>query len=227
MDVWWMVTSTRDSVKAMLLRVADAVLRIGGALLVLLIGWLVAKAVKAIVVKILKTLPIDEWARQLKITDILHKGEIRYQLSELVGVSAYWVILLAFLLATLDLLGMSAAAGLLDRVLAYVPNVVAGIIVLILGFFFGTMVSGIVQTAAANAGVGQAKGLAQLTYVTVVVFAVAVALEKFLNSTVIQTTFNTVVTALAFGVALAFGLGCKDLAGRSVDDFVRKLRGGR
>lgn len=227
MDVRWMATSTIESVKAMLLRVFEAVLKIGAGLLILLVGWLIAKLVQAAVVKLLKTLPIDDWAKQLKISDILHKGEIRYQVSELVGVSFYWVVLLAFLLAVLDLMGMSAAAGLLDRVLTYVPNVIAGILVLILGFFFGTMVSGIVQTAAANAGVGQARGLGQITYVTVVIFAVAVALEKFLNSTVIQATFNTVVMALAFGVALAFGLGCKDLAGRSVEDFVRKLRGGR
>ncbi len=227
MDIRWMVTTTADSVRTMLIRVGDALLRVGGALLILLVGWLIAKVIKAAVVKALKALPVDEFARQIKLVDFLKKGEVKYQLSELVGVTAYWVVLLAFLLAVLDVLGMSAAAGLLQRILSYVPNVLAGVIVLVLGLFFGTVVNGVVQTAAANAGIAQAKGLGAIAQVTVIIFAFAVALEKFLNSMIIQTAFNTVVMAVAFGAALAFGLGCKDIAGRAVENFIDKVRGGR
>ena len=227
MDIRWMVTTTADSVKAMLLRVYDALLRVGGALLILLVGWLIAKVVKAAVVKALKALPVDEFARQIKLADFLKKGEVKYQLSELIGLTAYWVVLLAFLLAVLDVLGMSAAAGLLQRILGYVPNVLAGVVVLFLGLFFGTVVNGVVQTAAANAGIAQAKGLGSIAQVTVIIFSFAVALEKFLNSMIIQTAFNTVIMAVAFGAALAFGLGCKDIAGRAVEDFIDKVRGGR
>ena len=227
MDIRWMVTTTADSVKAMLLRVYDALLRVGGALLILLVGWLIAKVVKAAVVKALKALPVDEFARQIKLADFLKKGEVKYQLSELIGMTAYWVVLLAFLLAVLDILGMSAAAGLLQRILGYVPNVLAGVIVLFLGLFFGSVVNGVVQTAAANAGIAQAKGLGSIAQVTVIIFSFAVALEKFLNSMIIQTAFNTVIMAVAFGAALAFGLGCKDIAGRAVEDFIDKVRGGR
>ena len=227
MDIRGMVTTTAGSVRTMLMQVCDALLRVGGALLILVVGWLIAKVIKAAVVKALKALPVDEFARQIKLADFLKKGEVKYQLSELIGVTVYWVVLLAFLLAVLDVLGMSAAAGLLGRVLGYVPNVLAGVIVLVLGLFFGTIVNGVVQTAAANAGIVQAKGLGAIAQVTVIIFAVAVALEKFLNSMIIQTAFNTVVMAVAFGAALAFGLGCKDIAGRAVGDFIDKVRGGR
>ena len=227
MDVRWMVTTTAESVRAMLIRVGEALLRIGGAVLILLVGWLIAKVVRAAVEKTLKVLPIDEFARQIKLADFLRKGEVKYQLSELIGVTAYWVVLLAFLLAVLDVLGMSAAAGLLQRILGYVPNVLAGVIVLVLGLFCGTVVNGVVQTAAANAGIVQARGLGQIAQVTVVIFAVAVALEKFLNSMVIQTAFNTIVMAVALAAALAFGLGCKEIAGRAVEDFIDKINGGR
>jgi len=211
----------------MLIRVGEALLRVGAALVILVVGWLIAKLVRAVVEKALKALPVDEFARKIKLADFLKKGEVKYQLSDLIGVSVYWVVLLAFLLAVLDILGMNAAAGLLERVLGYVPNVLAGVIVLVLGLFFGTVVNGVVQTAAANAGIAQAKGLGAIAQVTVIIFAVAVALEKFLNSTIIQTAFNTVIMAVAFAAALAFGLGCKDLAGRAVDDFIDKISGGR
>lgn len=227
MDAKWMFTTTADSVRAMLIRVGESLLRIGGALLILVVGWLIAKGVRAVVVKALKALPVDEFSRKFKVADFLQKGEVKYQLSELVGVSVYWVILLAFLLAVLDLLGLAAAAGLLERILSYVPQVVAGVLVLVLGLFFAAVVSGVVQTAAANAGVSQARGLGQLARATVIIFAVVVALEKFLSSVVIQTAFNTVIMGVALAFGLAFGLGCKDIAGRAVSEFIQKTSGWR
>ncbi len=223
----WMLRTAADSVRAMFIRVGQALPRLGIAVLVFVAGWLIARAVKWAVVKGLKTIQFDALADKAKVTDFLHRGEVRVQLSELVGITLYWLILLAFLLAVLDLMGMTVAAELLERVLAYVPQVIAGVLVLFLGLFFATVVSGVVQTAAANAGVSQARAMGQIARVVVILFASAVALEKFLSSTIIQTTFNTVVMAFSFGAALAFGLGCKDMAGRAVQDFVHKLGGGR
>ena len=223
----WMLTTVGDSVRAMFVRVGEALPRVAVAILIFVAGWLIARAVKWAVIKALKVVSFDELAEKIRINDFLRRGDVKVHLSELVGVFLYWLILLAFLLAVLDLLGMTVAAELLERVLAYVPQVIAGILVLVLGLFFATLVSGVVQTAAANAGMGQAKALGQIARVVVTIFAAVVALEKFLSSTIIQTTFNTVVMAFAFGAALAFGLGCKDLAGRAVQDFVNRLGGGR
>ena len=223
----WMLTTVGDSVRAMFVRVGEALPRVAVAVLIFVAGWLIARATKWAVIKALKVVSFDELAEKIRINDFLRRGDVKVHLSELVGVFLYWLILLAFLLAVLDLLGMTVAAELLERVLAYVPQVIAGILVLILGLFFATLVSGVVQTAAANAGMGQAKALGQIARVVVTIFAAVVALEKFLSSTIIQTTFNTVVMAFAFGAALAFGLGCKDLAGRAVQDFVNRLGGGR
>lgn len=223
----WMITTAAESVKAMFIRVGQALPRVAVAVLIFLAGWLVARGTKWTVVKALKMVSFDDLAEKIRVNEFLRRGDVKVHLSELTGIFVYWLVMLAFLLASLDLLGMTAAAELLERVLAYVPQVIAGILVLILGLFFATLVSGVVQTVAANAGVGQAKALGQIARVVVVIFAAAVALEKFLSSTIIQSTFNTVVMAFAFGAALAFGLGCKDLAGRAVQDFVNRLGGGR
>ena len=227
MNLNWMLTTAADSVRAMFIRVGNALPRVLVALLIFMAGWLVARAARWALVKALRTIGFDGLTDKIHVSDFLRRGDVGLQFSELLGVFLYWLILLAFLLASLDLLGMTVAAELLERVLAYVPQVIAGVLVLALGFFFAALVSGIVQTAAANAGVVQARALGQIARVVVVVFAAAVALEKFLNSMIIQTTFNTVVMAVSFGAALAFGLGCKDLAGRAVQDFIDKLNGGR
>jgi len=221
----WMMTAATESVKAMFIRIASFVPTLLGTLLILVIGWLIARGSRWALERILKALPFDEFARKLHITDILQKGEVKYHLSELLGVFLYWLIILATLLAALDALGMTVAAELLERVLGYVPNVLGGVIVLILGLFFATLVSGIVQPAAANAGMSQAKGLGAIARVAVIIFSTAIALEKFFNSVIIQTTVAIVTAAIAFGAALAFGLGCKDIAGDFMADFIKKVRG--
>ena len=221
----WMITAAAESVKAMFVRVGNFIPILLGALLILVIGWLVARGAKLALEKILKMLPFDEYARRLHVTDVLQRGEIKYQLSELLGAFLYWLIILATLLAALDALGMTIAAELLERVISYVPHVLAGVIILVLGLFFATLVSGIVQTAAANAGISQAKGLGAIARIAVIVFASAIALEKFFSSVIIQTTVAIVTAAIAFGAALAFGLGCKDIAGDFMNDFIKKVRG--
>jgi len=215
-----------DPVKALLARLASFLPVLIGALLILLVGWLVARLLQQVLVKALKTLRVDELSRQTGLADILPKGAVPHTLSELTGVFVYWLVLLAALVASVNTLGLTAAAELLDRVLLYVPSVLAGMIILILGSFFASLLGSLVQTVSANAGIHQARLLGQVTRVALIVFAIEVALEKFIGTTTLHTQLNIVIAAVAFGAALAFGLGCKDLAGRWVADAVEKLRRG-
>lgn len=220
----WMVQAASEAVKEIFTRVGSSLWIVLGAVVILFVGWMIAGWLQRLVVQFLRAVRLDDLADTLRINEVLQKGEIHNSLSELLGIFLYWLIILATLLAAFNVLGLTLAAELLEKVLAYVPNVVAGIIVLIMGLFFAALMGGIVQTAAANAGIGQAKGLGQIARVVVVIFSVAVALEKFFSSVIVQTTFSIVVAAVAFGLALAFGLGCKDIAGKYVGDFLDKLR---
>ena len=220
-----MVSIATESVRAVFVRLGNFLPMLLGAVAILVIGMLVARAGQRLLVQFLKTIRLDELAQKVRISDFLQKGEVRYSLSELLGMFLYWLVILASLLAALNALDLTVAAALLERVLAYIPDVLAGIVVLILGLFLAALVSGIVQTGAANVGITQAKALGQITRVVVVIFATAIALEKFFSSVIIQTTFTIVVGAVAFGAALAFGLGCKELAGKTAADFVDKLKG--
>lgn len=220
----WMAQAAIESVKGFFARVSSFLPTLIGALLILVVGWIVAGLLQRLLERVLKAVRIDDLAQNLRISEVLRKGEIKYSVSELLGVFLYWLVILATLLAALNALGLTVAAELLERVLGYVPSVLAGVIVLVLGLFFAQLVGGIVQTAAANAGVGQAKGLGQIARVVVIIFATVVALEKFFSSVIVQTTFTIVLAAVALGLALAFGLGCKEIAGRYLSEFIGKIQ---
>jgi glucan phosphoethanolaminetransferase (alkaline phosphatase superfamily) len=159
------------------------------------------------------------------LDSLLAKGGVNYSLSELIGVICYWVGLLITFVVAVNAVGLTIAADLLNRIVLYVPNVVAAIFILILGMFFATIMKNFVQTAANNAGVAHANFLAQLVNTVVIVFAIAIAMEQLsIGAKIIELTITIVLGSLGLGLALAFGLGCKDIVARSVSDFIGKFK---
>lgn len=223
MDVNTMVMTP---LQALLTRLASFLPLLLAALLIFVVAWLAARILEELLVRGLKAVRLDEIARRVGLEEIFRKGGVTQTLSELLGVFLYWFVLFAGVVAAVNALQLTVAAELLDRVLLYVPSVLAGVIILVLGAFFASLVGSLVQTLAANAGVTQARLLGQITRVVLVVFAIEVALEKFIGVTTLHMQLNIVIAAIAFGAALAFGLGCKDLAGRFMSDLIEKVRRG-
>lgn len=193
-----------------------------GALLILLVGWAVAKGIEGVVVKLLKTAKLDKLADKVQLTEVLSKGGIKRKLSEVIGVIIYWLVTLVVLIATLNALQLTVAAQLLEHIVAFLPNVVAAIFILVVGIVTGAFLSTTVRTAASNAGVDASRLLGQAVQTIVVIFALAAALRQ-LQIQLVGEAFLIVLAAVSFGLALAFGLGCKDQAGRWFNGVVDEL----
>lgn len=190
-------------------------------LIILVLGWVVAMAIEKVVVRFLKLARLDAVSEKSGIANVLLKGDIHRTLSELIGIIVYWLIMLVMILAVVNVLNLDVAAGLLNSVILYVPNVIAAIFILVLGIFFASILATSVRTAASNYGITQAKGLAKTAQVVVVVFAGLEALKQLrLDVSIFTMVIQAIVFALALGFAIAVGLGCKDLVGRSVQQFV-------
>jgi len=194
------------------------------ALVILGVGWFLAKLVEGVVVRILKTVALDKLADQLQLSAVLTKGGIRHKLSELIGIIVYWLVMLAVVTIVFNYLQLTVAAELFKTVVAFLPNVIAAVFILILGIFAAAFISTTVRTAASNAGIQQAGLLAQLTQTVVVIFAAVGALQQ-LQVPFFGEVFLIILGGISLGCAIAFGLGCKDLAGRWMSDIVEQIQG--
>ena len=193
-----------------------------GALLILLVGWVIAKTIEGVVNNVLKAIQLDKLADRIQLSEVLAKGGIKHKLSELIGVIIYWLVIVAVVIAALNALQLTVAAQLLEQVVTFLPDVVASIFILVVGILSATFVSTTVRTAAGNAGVSQAQVLGEVVQATVIVFAVVAALKQ-LGIQFVGEAFLIVLAAVSLGTALAFGLGCKEIAGRWVGDLVEQL----
>ena len=215
-----------EPVTAMLARVAGFLPTLLGVLVILIIGWIIAGMLKNVVVKLLKLIQLDTATEKAGLGDVLRRGGIRQTLSELIGVLIYWLIMLMVFMTALNALGMTVVASLLDKVIMYIPNVIAAMFILSLGIFFSSMIGTIVRTASSNAGITQAKFLGQLTQTVIMIFAIMITLEQLnIASSVLNLAINIILASIGLAVAIAVGLGSKDLAGKMMGDFVSKLKG--
>lgn len=193
--------------------------------IILIIGWVISMAVKSLITRLLRAIKLDVLSQRIEIDNILAKGGIRYSLSELLGIVCYWLMILVTFVVAVNAVGLTAAAELLNRVVAYIPDILGAIFILILGMFVGTLLKNVVQTMAVNAGLSQDKFLGKIAEMIVIVFSGVIALEQLkIGTAVLNLTLSLFLGAVGLAIAIAFGLGCKDMAGKFIAELIEKLK---
>lgn len=194
-------------------------------IIILIIGWVISCLVKSIIINGLKRIKLDELSERIELNNLIKKGGITYSLSELIGVIAYWLFLLVTIMVAINAIGLTVAADLLTKIVLYIPNVISAIFILILGMFIATLLKNIIQTASSNAGISQGKLLSKIVEVIVIVFAVFIGLEQLnIGVRVTELTLSIILGTIGLGLALAFGLGCKEIAGKFIAELVEKIK---
>lgn len=198
------------------------------ALIVFIAGIVIAKIIEKLIVQVLKVARFDVLSEKAGIASILAKGEIKYTLSELIGIVFYWLMVLVVVIITLNLVSPSPevmAGSFLDEAVKYAGKVILSIFVLVLGLFFAALIGSVVRTTASNAGIATAKNLGQIAQTVIIVITVLTVLPMLGVRTFILD-MAVVVTLAATGLALglAFGLGSKELAGKMMSEIVDKWK---
>ena len=221
----WLTFVVVDPVKAMLIRIWGYIPAIAGAIVILIVGWLIAKLVEAVIVRVLKAVRLDVASDKAGVSNILAQGEIKLTISELIGAVIYWIVILVVIATALGTLNLTVAAEMVSKLVDYVPNILIAIFILVAGAFIADFVAAVVRTTAGNAGINKASLLAKVTKAIIVIFAVVVAIEQLkIASTLIVLAVNIILISIGVGIALAFGLGCKDIAGKFVQDVINDMK---
>jgi hypothetical protein len=215
-----------EPVTQMLARIMAYLPVLLGALVILIVGWIVAKAIKRMVDWLLKTVRFDTLADKAGISEILRKGDLEISARELVSSIVYWLIIIMVLVMTVDALGLPKSSDVLSGLFAYVPKVIAALLVLIVAMFLANFVSGIVRTAAANANLPKPELLAGISRWAIIIFAVTISLEQLGIAPLLVTgAFNIILGGIVLALALAFGLGGKEAAARYLEELKQKRSG--
>ena len=195
------------------------------ALVVLVVGWLAAYIIRIIISKFLLLIRFDKLGAKAGLSEFLRKGHVKYTPSRLAGVIIYWLMLLVVFLSVARILDLDIYLALSGKLIQALPNILAGLLVAIVGYLIVSFSIDFVLTIALNASIASARLLSRVIKWLGVIIVVTMALEQIgLGRSIVEFIFQILLAAIAFGSALAFGLGCKDMARETLQKIIRNLR---
>lgn len=187
--------------------------RVIAAVVLLAIGWMVARVFHSIVSRLLRRIGFDTLAERAGITGLIESSGFNREPSWVVGRLVFWLLMLTFFLSAASQLELHAIVSTLQNFVAFIPNLVAVVLIGVFGAVFGRFVGGLVRGSAREAGIEFADILGKLVTNIILVMVVVMAFSQLeIKSDILEVAFGVLLGAFGLGIAIMLGLGSKDVA---------------
>lgn len=181
-----------------------------GAILILLVGWALSRGLEGVAARALRRLGFDGVSTRLRISELMERANIDLTFSQALSKLVFWMVMLTFLISSVETLGFSAVTETIDRLIAFIPNIIGAGLIGLGGLLIGRFVSAFVSSGASAAGFSAAPRLGFLAQVVVVSLVLLVAAEQLGVATdILVLPFTVALAAAGFGIGLAFALGAR------------------
>ena len=205
--------------------IAAFIPRLFGALLVVAIGFMVAKLLDTLLSKLLAKVGLDRLVAGTGVTKLLGRVSIRVPVSVLIGKIVYWFVLLIFLVSAAESLGLARVSATLDMLALYVPKVFGAALILLIGVLLAQLVNGLIRGAAEGVGLEYASGLGRIAQGLVIIIVISVAIGQLeVKTELLNYVIAIALISVGLAVALALGLGSRELVSQILAGiYVREL----
>lgn len=195
-----------------------------GALTILFVGWLVSRTVGKILSKVLAKIGVDRIAEMLEDIDLVQRsGVLKDKLSAIIAKIVYYMLMLTFIIAATETLGVSAITQLFTDLMNYLPSLLTASVIFMLGLFLADMVKGAVVTLCQSLGIASAKLIGSVVfYFLFVTVAVSALAQAKINTEFISSSLVVIIGAGALAFAFGYGLASKDLASNYLASYYNK-----
>jgi mechanosensitive ion channel-like protein len=219
-----MIASFRDAFTMIL----SAIPRILAFIIIVAIGWFVSSLLAKGVTGLLRAIRFEELMQRSGLADFMSKMGTGVDSVGIVAGVVKWIVRVVVLLVAFDALGLPAVSDVMRQLLLWLPNLVVAIFVLFIGGIAARALGNIVRGATAEGGFSNPETLANIARTAVWAFAVVVAINQLgIATNLINTLFTGFVGALAIALGLAFGLGGRDLASRTLEGWYDQAQEGK
>ena len=195
------------------------------ALIVLIIGLIVASGISAIVERLIKIIKLDDFLKKLGIEEHFGRAGLKINSARFFGKLVYWFFVVAVLVAITEVLDFQTISSFLYQVLLYIPNVVIAVIILLAAIVVAHFLRGVVTASVKSAKLHSPALLGSITWWAVVIFGFLAALSQIgVAVSIINALVTGFVAMLAIAGGIAFGLGGKDAAAGVIEQLGKRVR---
>jgi hypothetical protein len=184
-----------------------------GALLILLIGWILSNVLARVVDEVLERAGADRLFAEHGGREMYAQAGTAVVPSDVAALLVKWVVRLIFIVAAANVLGLTQVSALLNQVILWIPNLFVAAVILLIAPLIGRFLRRLIEVGAGQMGFTNARLLGRLAEIAVIVFAVVIAINQIgIAANLVNILFIGVVGALSLAFGLAFGLGGRDVA---------------
>lgn len=202
------VSVALEPLRAFLVQLGAFLPRLLLAIIILVVGWLLAKFVRVVVEKALRFVNFNVLAERAGIDGFLQQGGVRTDTTGLLAMLVYWLVILGALIVAFNSLGLEHVTVLLGRIVMFLPQVIVAVLILAFGAYFARFVGQAVTTYCRNVGIEDAELLGRLAQYAIVVFVTLIVLDQLgIGGDILRQSFLILLTGVVLALALAFGLG--------------------
>lgn len=189
------------------------------AVVLFLVGWLIAVILGRLVAQVIKAIKLDVALRGAGFDKVVERGGFSLNSGEFLGALVKWFFIVVSLVAALEILGLTAVTGYLSTVvLNYLPNVIIAALIILVSVVIAEAVQKLVVSSAKAADISAANVLGMIAKWAIWIFAFMAALTQLeILNNFIQPLFIGIIAAISLALGLSFGLGGRDAAARYIE----------
>lgn len=189
-----------------------------GALIVIIVGLIIASGLRVLVERIIKTIKLDLVLNKIGLLPFFERAGLQINSAKFLGLLVYWFLVIVFILAATDILGLFGVSLFLRDVLSYFPNIIVAVLIMLSALVLANFLKSLVKASVMSAKLHASKFLGTLTWWTIVIFGFLSALIQLgIATTIINTLITGIIVMIALAGGIAFGLGGKDYAAYLVE----------
>lgn len=213
----------RNALMDMVKKFAETVPNVFMALIIFVIGYIIAKLIAKVVGKSLKKVGIDKIGEKLNEIDIVEKANMNIKISDLASKFLYYFILLFFTVAATSVLGIPEISNLITDIFTFIPNLLVAIIILILGTLLADMLRKVILTALTSLGISSAGLISSILFYFLFINIVIVALgQAKVDTSFLSQNISIIIAGVVLAFAIGYGLASKDVMANIVASFYSK-----
>jgi hypothetical protein len=183
------------------------------ALLVVAVGWLLAKVVRFAVERALRAINFNVLTERAGTDNFLKQAGMQGDTTTLFGLVAFWLVIIATLVIAFNGMGLTYLPDLLGRAVLFAPKLFIAMLIMVFGSYCASVVGNAVQNYCLDARIADADVLGRLVRYAIMLFVVMIALSQIeVGGDIVQRTFLIILAGIMLAIALAFGLGGKEWA---------------
>ena len=212
-----------ERLRGSVLQIVEYIPALFGALIILFTGYLFARLVERAVDRLLRRIHLDTLLERGGVMEVVERSGSQVNPIRVLANLVFWLLMFAVIVLASNALGLQSLADVFSELVSYLPSVIAAIVIIIIGIVLGEFVGGLIMASAGALHGGTA--LARIGRGGVILLAIFMALQQLNVATEIVTTaFAILFGAVALALALAFGLGNRDLAGEVTREWYRRYK---